>query len=182
MGTLTHHSLHPMSAFLTCILLCLCLFSLFLVASEANRKVGNEVSPAVRIFTDDLRRRIRLSRRRMKEEDDKEDDFMQFRRGRKIEKEDEEEGFKRDKRFFPLELGCLKGAVCCQLPTCRPYCSLCNSNGGLAAGVAKPGKTKIIILINDHLYHSKSTPDRGDFKSTHRLRKSTAYINHFFRN
>ena len=32
---------------------------------------------------------------------------------------------KRDKRFYPIEPGCIKGYACCQIPYCRQFCSLC---------------------------------------------------------
>ena len=40
-------------------------------------------------------------------------------------------GDKRKKRFYGLqEVGCVKGVVCCEVPQCRPYCSLCNDYDG----------------------------------------------------
>ena len=42
---------------------------------------------------------------------------------------------KRKKRFYGAaailpEVGCVKGVVCCEIPQCRPYCSLCNDYDG----------------------------------------------------
>ncbi|XP_059083979.1 uncharacterized protein LOC131881208 isoform X2 [Tigriopus californicus] len=33
--------------------------------------------------------------------------------------------YARNKRFYPIEPGCIKGYVCCQNPYCRQFCSLC---------------------------------------------------------
>ena len=34
-------------------------------------------------------------------------------------------GYERKKRFYPLEFGCIKGYLCCEIAECRPYCALC---------------------------------------------------------
>ena len=40
------------------------------------------------------------------------------------------EEYTRKKRFYNLEVGCIKGYYCCENPVCRPYCSLCNDPPG----------------------------------------------------
>ncbi len=50
---------------------------------------------------------------------------------RRSDDEEDEDGFKRSKRFYSLRnVGCITGYSCCEIATCRPYCPLCNVPGG----------------------------------------------------
>lgn len=136
--------------------------SIFLAASEAGKSLRRRKDGppprkqklkgplSLRQF---LRPKASSTRRvayRMEDEDfedeeyvDDEEDFREedeeeeIRAERRDDEEDEieereDKNYKRDKRFFPVELGCVKGYICCEIPRCRPYCSLCN--GGSVGG------------------------------------------------
>ncbi len=55
--------------------------------------------------------------------------------------------YRRDKRFYSADLGCIKGYLCCEISSCRPYCSLCgNALAGGGGGGGSAGKKELLLL------------------------------------